>query len=184
MVSVMVPSFAFCQQAVDETAEPLVYENARAGLRLTAPAGWMIYQGMRRHPEVLAVFSRLPYAASDEDNPKIILIREKARKRGPASAVEKAFREAEVLRLMENSREIVYTELLESPAFLPGQGYSQLTYEVGQRGKGRVDKIRSREYVFFRDGSFYILICGSRPEFFEKYREDFESTVKSVSWSN
>jgi hypothetical protein len=173
------PVFAQCA-GTQEQEVPLVYSNAAAGVSVTAPDGWIMYQGMRKHPATLVVFSRLPYEAQESDNPRIILIREKARKKGPDSAITKAFRDAEVISLMRNLKNIAAAVLLEGPAYDQDRGFARLSYEVTERKKASCDTVRSCEYVFMKKGVFFTLLCGAKPEVFDKYRDLFERTAKSL----
>lgn len=161
---------------------PLVYENAPAGIRVTAPAGWRSYKGVRRHPEILTLFSRLPYESADIDNPKIVLMKEPAGRKPAESALAVAYRHAEVVRLMRNLKEkVANTILLEPPVQDPGHAYSRLAYEITSIRKDKaLDIARSREYVFQGNDGFYVLLCGAPPEVFEKHKADFDATADSV----
>jgi len=161
---------------------PLVYENAQAGIRVTVPAGWRSYRGVRRHPEILTLFSRLPYESADTDNPKIVLIREPAGKKPADSVLAVAYRHAEVVRLMRNLKEkVANTILLEPPVQDQGRAYARLAYEITSIGKDKaLDIARSREYVFRGNDGFYVLLCGAPPEVFEKHTADFKAAADSV----
>lgn len=176
-----VPCAAAAGDAQGEAA-PLVYVNARCGLKVNAPPGWIVYQGMRKHREILAVFSRLPYESRDADNPRIVLMKQKAVRRGPDSAIAKAYRDAEVLGLMKNLPGIESVELLEAPD--PGEEnaavFSRFSFELARRLKNTLVRSRTQEYIFFRDGTFYVLLCGADPGSFDKYRADFDAVAKSL----
>jgi hypothetical protein len=164
-----------------EQVLPLVYESAECGIKVTVPTGWVLYQGMRRHPEILAVFSRVPYEAKNVNNPKIVLMKEKPRKKGPGTPIAKAYRDAEVLGLMKNVKDVVATKLLEGPTLAKGGKFAHLTYEITERSKDAVDTVRSCEYVFMKDGVFYTLLYGARPEFFDRYRKHLDRVMKSLT---
>ena len=159
--------------------EPLVYENTQAGIRLAAPASWLAYKGIRRHPEILVMFTRFPYESRDADNPKIVLVREPAGKNKPDSVLALAFRHAEVVRLMRNLKDkVANTILLEEPSQEPGKVYARLAYEITSIRKDKTqDLSRSREYIFRGADAFYVLLCGARPEFFERHRADFDAAA-------
>jgi hypothetical protein len=186
LITVIVLAFfpipaAFCDDG-GELPEAITYTNAR-GVHLTGPAGWIMYRGMRRHPEILAVFSRLPYDSQEPDNPKIVLIAEKRVKKGPDSAMAKTRRDAELLELMRNRKEIGAAMLLEPPRAEDGSSFSLLSYEITRRVKNGSETLRSCEYIFLKDDNFYTLLCGTRPEYFEKYRRDFDRTAQSLGFT-
>lgn len=161
---------------------PQVYENVRGGISVTAPAGWKAYKGGRRHPEILVLFSRLPYDSADPDNPKIVLMKEPVGKKPADSVLAVAYRHAEVVRLMRNLKEkVANTILLEPPVQDRGSAYARLAYEITSIAKDRtLDIARSREYVFLGNDGFYVLLCGAPPGTFEKHKADFDATAAGV----
>jgi hypothetical protein len=179
-VILVLSAAAVSHAAVVESEEPLVFDSR--GVRLTAPAGWMMYGGMRKHSDILAVFCRLPYDSPDTDNPRMVLLAQKPGRKGPFSALEKAYRDAEVLMLMRNLRDVERAGLSGPPESDPEAGYTGFSYEIARREGKKSYTIRSCEYVFYENGTFYVLLCGSRPEAFEKYREEFERTAKSLKF--
>lgn len=176
-------SSAFAQDNwQQEIQEPLIYTNPGYGIRVSAPDGWMMYGGMRRRPEILVVFSRLPYEVKDSDNPKIVLRREKPAKKGPDSSILKAYRDAEVLGLMKNLKNIERVDIVNGPEAVDknGRQYSRLDYAITERTKQGSRTVRSREYTFQKDGVFYVLLCGADPGVFDRYDGEFEKTAQSL----
>ncbi|MGE5309349.1 MAG: hypothetical protein ACM3OC_09700 [Deltaproteobacteria bacterium] len=183
IVETVPPPVPAVRSQVRESDQPVVFSDARSGMSVTGPDGWLMYQGMRKHPEILAVFSRLPYGAGDADNPKIIVIKEKRGRKGPDSAVAKAYRDAEVLGLMKNLKDIAGTRLIDGPSQDGQHPYSRLLYEISERKKDKtVDSARTCEYVFSREGYFYVLLCGARTDMFDKYAAEFDRTADSVTF--
>ena len=167
--------------ACADQQEALVYENRGLGISLQGPPGWCMYKGMKRRPDILAVFSRLPYTLEDRDNPKILLLKQKAVTKGPDSPLALARRDLEVLGLMKNLKNVEETSVLEEPnqSAIGGRDCAEFSYEIRAPHRKNIEDTKGLEYIFLKDGSFYIISCGARSEFFDKYRGDFDQAVKS-----
>ena len=166
-----------------EQAESLVYRNSTLGIKLQGPPGWCLYQGMRKRPDILALFSRLPYTLNEKDNPTVVLLRRSAAKKGPDSPLSQVKRDIEVIGLMRNVKGVEGTRVLDGPhqAEMAGRECAAFSYEITVAHKKQSEGSRAVEYVFLKDGQFYVLFCGARSEFFDKYRADFEQAANSFT---
>ena len=167
--------------AADVQDESLAYENSKMGIKLQGPPGWCLYQGMKKRPEVLAVFSKLPYTLNEKDNPTIVLFRRSAAKKGPDSPLAQAKRDVEVIGLMRNVKGVEWTRILDEPkeTAIGGRDCAGFSYEIKVPHKKQAEDSKAIEYNFLKDGQFYVLFCGARSEFFDKYSGDFAQSVNS-----